>query len=201
MAGPSARPRAPASEPNSPEVEAEFAATDEATVAEILDGELFAMPRPRPRHARIATRLVRRLGAFDDDPGDPGGWVLLLEPEVHLGPKPDKLVPDIAGWRRERLPPSVFDDEAPGQLTIAPDWACEVLSDRTERIDRGKKMRIYRREGVGHVWLISPTLETLEVYRLDAAKWTLLETFEGVAVVRAEPFEAIELPLAALWAR
>jgi len=201
MAGSSARPASDPSAPNDPAVEAAFESTPGTLTAEILDGELHALPRPRPRHARTATRLVGRLGPFDDDPGEPGGWVLLAEPELHLGPKPDKVVPDIAGWRRARLPGSVFDENAPGQLTIAPDWICEVLSDRTERLDRGKKMRIYRREGVKHVWLISPTLETLEVYRLDAGQWTLHETFEGNAVVRAEPFDALELPLASLWAR
>lgn len=170
-------------------------------LAEILDGELHTMPRPRPRHSRAATRLARRLGPYDDEPGEPGGWVLLIEPELHLGPKPDKIVPDIAGWRRERLPSAVFDHDAPAAVTIAPDWTCEVLSDRTERLDRGKKMRIYRREGVCHVWLLSPTLETLEVYRLDAGKWTLVETFEGDATVRAEPFDAIELSLGHLWGR
>jgi len=173
----------------------------DGVIAEILDGELHTMPRPRPRHGRAATRLIGRLRPFDDDPGDPGGWVLLIEPELHLGARPDKVVPDVAGWERSRLPSSVFDDDAPGVLTVAPDWVCEVLSDRTERVDRGIKMRIYRREGVRFVWLLSPTLETLEVYRLDAGNWTLVETFEGGAVVRAEPFEAIELSLSALWAR
>jgi Uma2 family endonuclease len=201
MASSSARPASDPNAPNASEVEAAFEAAPNTVVAEILDGELHTMPRPRPRHARTATRLVGRLRPFDDDPGEPGGWVLLLEPEIHLGPKPDKVVPDVAGWRRERIPESVFDDDAPGHLTMAPDWTCEVLSDRTERIDRGKKMRIYRREGVRHVWLLSPTLQTLEVYRLDGGNWTLVETFEGEAVVRAEPFDAIELALSALWAR
>lgn len=197
----SARPASDPNAPNDPAVEAAFEATPETMTAEILDGELHALPRPRPRHARAATRVARTLGPFDDDPGEPGGWVILTEPELHLGPKPDKLVPDVAGWRRDRLPSSVFDESAPAHISIAPDWACEVLSDRTERIDRGTKMRLYRREGVKHVWLDSPTLQTLEVYRLDDGKWTLVETFEGEAVVRAEPFDAIELPLAALWAR
>jgi Uma2 family endonuclease len=201
MTDPSRAARTDPRAPNDAEVEAAFEAAPPTEVAEILDGELSLMPRPRPRHARAATRIAGRLRPFDDDPGEPGGWVLLLEPEVHLGPKPDKLVPDVAGWRRARLPSSVFDDDAPAALTIAPDWLCEVLSDRTERIDRGKKMRIYRREGVRHVWLVSPTLETLEVYRLDAGVWSLLETFEGAAVVRAEPFDAIELDLSSLWAR
>lgn len=201
MAGSSVRPVAGPDTPNDPEVEAAYHSAPDILVAEILDGELHTMPRPRPLHARAATRLVRRLGAFDDDPGDPGGWVILLEPELHLGPKPDKIVPDLAGWRRERLPQSVFSDEAPAALTIVPDWACEVLSDRTERVDRGKKMPIYRREEVRHVWLLNATLQTLEVYRLDAGQWILVETFEGDASVRAEPFEAVELPLAMIWAR
>jgi Uma2 family endonuclease len=201
MARSPARPSTHPGAPNDPEVEAAFLAVPETMVAEILDGELHTMPRPRPRHARVATRLVGRLRPFDDDPGEPGGWVILLEPELHLGPGPDKVVPDVAGWRRERLPPSVFDDEAPAAVTIAPDWACEVLSDRTERVDRGKKMRVYRREGVRHLWLLSPALQTLEVYRLDAGNWTLLETFEGDAIARVEPFEEIDLHLSALWAR
>lgn len=201
MAGPLARPRSTSSAPNDPEVEAAFEAVPETMTAEILDGELHSMPRPRPRHARAATRLVRRLGPFDDDPGQPGGWVLLIEPELHLGPNPDKMVPDIAGWKRDRLAGSVFDDDAPAAIATVPDWTCEVLSERTERVDRGTKMRIYRREGVRHVWLLSPTLQTLEVYRLDAGNWTLVETFEGDAVVRAEPFDAMELPLSTLWAR
>jgi len=200
MAGSSARPVSGVV-PNEPHVEAAFQAVPETAVAEILDGELFAMPRPRPRHARVATRLAGRLRPFDDPPDGPGPWVLLLEPELHLGGQPDKVVPDIAGWRREHLPASVFDDDALGAITIAPDWICEVLSEHTERVDRGKKMRIYRREGVRHVWLISATLQTLEVYRLDEGNWTLVETFEGDADVRAEPFDAIDLSLSALWAR
>ena len=89
--------------------------------------------------------------------------------------------------------------DAPANFEIAPDWVCEILSPRTEAIDRGKKMRIYRRESVRHTWLINPVTRTLEVYRLDAGKWTLVDTFEGDAIVRAEPFEAIELALTLLW--
>lgn len=201
MPGPLARRASPPDAPNDPEVEAAFAAVPATMVAEILDGELHTMPRPRPRHARAATRLVRHLGPFDDDPGQPGGWVLLLEPELHVGPKPDKLVPDIAGWRRDRLPAAVFADDASGAIEVAPDWVCEVLSPRTERTDRGTKMRIYRREGVRHVWLVNPTLETLEVYRLEGDHFGLVETHEGDAVARVEPFEAIELSLSTLWTR
>ena len=187
--------------PNDPAVEAAFEAADETQVAEILDGELHLMSRPRPRHARAATRLAGRLRPFDDDPGDPGGWTILIEPEVHLGPKPDKMVPDLAGWRRPRLPASVFAEDAPAGIRVAADWVCEVLSPTTERIDRSKKMRIYRREGVGHVWIANPIAETLEVYRREGDKWLLVDTFEGDAIVRAEPFDAIELALAPIWGR
>jgi Uma2 family endonuclease len=127
--------------------------------------------------------------------------VILDEPELHLGPKPDKLVPDLAGWRRERMPDAVGPIDAPPSYDMAPDWVCEILSPATEALDRGKKMRIYRREGVGHAWLINPITRTLEVYRLEGGRWVLVETFEDNDVVRAEPFDAIELSLAVLWER
>ena len=92
----------------------------------------------------------------------------------------------------------VNDDEVP-YYDVAPDWVCEILSPSTEAIDRGRKMRIYRREGVGQVWLINPMTKTLEVYRLEAGRWILLDTFEDDAVVRAEPFDAVELSLSVLW--
>jgi Uma2 family endonuclease len=122
--------------------------------------------------------------------------VLLDEPELHLGAEPDILVPDLAGWRREHLP------ELPDTpfLTVAPDWACEVLSPSTEDIDRVEKLPVYAREGVAHVWLLDPVLRTLEVFRLDGATYRLISTWRADAKVRAEPFDAIELPLASLWA-
>ncbi len=133
--------------------------------------------------------------------GGPGGWIILDEPELWLGPGPDKLVPDLAGWRRERMPDAVGDESSPAYYDIAPDWICEVISPATERRDRGSKMRIYRREAVAFVWLINPLQQTLEVYRLDRGRWTLLETYEGDEKVRAEPFEAVEVQLGLLWGR
>ncbi len=173
----------------------------ENQVAEILDGELVLMPRPHRRHVRASSRLDKRLGPFDDpDDGDPGGWVILVEPELRLGRKPDVVVPDLAGWRRERVTPDFFADEMPPYFDLAPDWVCEVLSPSTQRIDRGKKRRIYRRERVGHLWLLDPVERALEVYRLADGRWLELDTYEGEVLVRAEPFDAIELSLAALWA-
>jgi Uma2 family endonuclease len=182
---------------NAPDVEAAFQAAPSERVAEILDGDLHTSPRPHLRHARAASRLGGALDPFDRDVGGPGGWVILDEPELHLSPRPDKIVPDLAGWRRARMP-ELPDDAA---VRLAPDWVCEVLSEHTEAVDRGAKLRIYRREKVGHAWLVSPALRTLEVYRLQAGNWVLVETFEGNARIRAESFDAIELDLGTLWAR
>jgi Uma2 family endonuclease len=163
-------------------------------VAEILDGELHTTPRPALRHARVATVLGADLGnPFDRGRGGPGGWLLLHEPELHL--QSDVVVPDLAGWRRTRLP-AVPD--APF-LTVAPDWVCEVVSPSTERIDRTIKLAIYAREKVPHVWLINPAAETLEVLSLSADRWTLLAAHAGAVVVRAEPFDAVDLDLSTLW--
>jgi Uma2 family endonuclease len=133
--------------------------------------------------------------------GGPGGWVLIDEPELHLGPRPDKLVPDLAGWRRERLPDAVGGDEAPAHYDLVPDWACEVLSERTRSRDKGQKMRIYAREGVRHLWHVDPVAHTLDIFRLVEGDWLHVQSFSGEARVRAEPFDAVELELALVWSR
>jgi Uma2 family endonuclease len=166
----------------------------ENKVAEILDGELVLSPRPALRHARASSRLGGHLdGPFDRGRGGPGGWLVLDEPELHLGEH--VLVPDLAGWRRERLP-SVPD--APW-IDLAPDWVCEVLSPSTARIDRGRKLRIYAEAAVSHLWLLDPLEQTLEVLRLRDGAWTIVDVLTGKATVRAVPFDAIELELGELW--
>jgi Uma2 family endonuclease len=179
-----------------PEVLEAYKNAPDNVVAEVLDGELSLMPRPRPRHAKASARLAGALRGFHDpDEGDPGGWVVLIEPELHLGPRPDIVDPDLAAWREERLP----EEPETAAIRLPPDWVCEILSDATEALDRGKKRRIYRREGVRHLWLCDPRIQTLEVYRLDNGRWAELDTFEGSARVRAEPFDAIELDLGRVW--
>lgn len=192
-------------EPRFPNLRADVVAgylnAPDTMVAEVIDGELFVMPRPRRQHARAAGKLGGKLdGPFDEGRGGPGGWVFLPEPELHLGRKPDIVVPDLVGWRRDRLPEDFMADEAPAAIDLAPDWVCEVLSEGTEAKDRGKKRRVYRRERVGHYWLVDPRDKSLEVYRLVEGKWLEVDTYEGDVVVRAEPFDAIELELATLWA-
>lgn len=166
-------------------------------IAEIINGTLYAQARPRSRHARSASRLGAVLdGPFDRGSGGPGGWVILDEPEFHLGVDPDVLVPDLAGWRRERMPE--MPDVA--AFTLAPDWVCEVLSPSTADLDRAEKVPIYAHERVGHVWLVDPLLRTLEVLRLDGPTYRVVIAVRGETRVRAEPFEALELELALLWA-
>ena len=155
------------------------------------------MPRPRPRHQSVAGRLRRRLGAFDDpDAGDPGGWIILPEPELHLSDVDRPVVPDISGWRLARVPNDFLESTV---ITLAPDWVCEVLSDRTRGIDRVKKQRIYHRAQVSHVWHVDPEAQTFEVFRREPESWTLALEAGGEERVRAEPFEAVELDLARLW--
>jgi Uma2 family endonuclease len=163
-------------------------------IGEIVDGQLYASPRPALPHAVAHSALNSELGApFQFGRGGPGGWWILVEPELHLGA--DVLVPDVAGWRRERLA-SVPDAPA---MTLAPDWVCEILSPSTERMDRVKKLPAYARHGVGHAWLINPATRTLEVFRRDGGSWVLVATHADDAVVRAEPFDAIEIDLLHLW--
>ena len=200
MSGDAARPIDPEFPRLAPDVVEGYRNAPETVLAEIIDGELSLLPRPRPRHAHGATRLAGRLSSFGDPRGDdPGGWIILVEPELHLGERPDALVPDLAGWRRERAPADFLDPVRNG-LALAPDWCCEVLSPSTEKLDRGRKLAIYHREGVGHVWLVSPVMQTVEVLRRQDIGWGLVATFEGDAVVRAEPFDAVPLDLAGLWA-
>lgn len=165
-------------------------------VAEILDGELFATPRPAFPHAQASSALRGALDPFDrriGGPGGPGGWWILFEPELHFGT--DVLVPDLAGWRRERMPvlPNVTYAE------LAPDWVCEIVSPSTARVDRVRKVPIYAREGVSHLWLVDPLQQILEVFRLEERHWVLVNTHGGADLVRAEPFAALELDMSRWW--
>jgi Uma2 family endonuclease len=163
-------------------------------VAEILNGELHASPRPAGPHTIAASVLGGRLvPPFLEGRGGPGGWWITVEPEVHLGG--DVLVPDLAGWRRTRLPRYPRG----AYCAVAPDWVCEVLSPSTSQLDRARKLAIYAREGVGHAWLIDPLARTLEVLRLENGRWTILAVHARGDAVRAEPFTEIELELSSLW--
>ncbi len=168
----------------------------EQLVAEIIGGELRLSPRPGGPHTAVASMLGYVLGPpFHIGNSGPGGWIILDEPELHLGE--DVVVPDLAGWRTHRL--SEVPDDA--FFTLAPDWACEILSRSTAVHDRSEKLPIYAAAGVAHAWLVDPLQRTLEVLRLHESKWLIVAIHRGDARVRAEPFDAIEIDLGLIWAK
>jgi len=165
-------------------------------VGELVDGVLHTSPRPAAPHAVAASVVGRDVSsAYHRRPGgaDPGGWWILAEPQLHLGD--DALIPDVGGWRRERLP-SIRGVVA---FTLAPDWVCEVLSPSTEAWDRATKMFRYARAGVAHLWFVDPIARRLEVYALHDGRWVVLAVHVGDARVRAKPFDAVEIDLGAWW--
>lgn len=182
-----------------PATYADLQAVPPHLVAEILCGRLVTHPRPAPRHTTAASRLGGILGAsFDWGDDGPGGWWILDEPELHLAD--DVAVPDIAGWRRERMP------ELPetAYFALPPDWVCEIISPSTERYDRGEKRDIYARHGVKHLWLLDPVQKLLETFELRDGRWLLLATWtEGddapERTAAAPPFDGAPFVLGKLW--
>lgn len=164
-------------------------------VGEIVHGVLHSHPRPAPGHALSASSIGFSLGSpFHHGRGGPGGWWIIDEPECHLGPH--VLVPDLAGWRRERMP--TLPETA--WFGLAPDWVCEILSPGTARLDRVQKMPIYAEAGVEHRWLVDPELRTLEAYTREGQRWYLSGSHADQDKVRVVPFDAIELELGLFWA-
>ena len=163
-------------------------------VAEIVRGALHLQPRPASRHTLAGSSLGIEIGGpFQRGRGGPGGWWILDEPELHFGG--DILVPDLAGWRRERMP------EYPDTpwFTLAPDWVCEILSPSTRKLDLEEKRPIYAREGVSHLWFVDPAARTLEAFALEGGAWTPAGAARENEPVRLPPFEAVTFPLGALW--
>lgn len=171
-----------------------YRALPEGTKAEIVDGEVRVLPRPRPVHVRatsvLGARLLRSFG-WDSDDG-PGGWVILIEPELRLG---DEIrAPDLAGWRLER-----YAEPADNPIELVPDWICEVLSPTTARADRTEKMPLFAAHGVDYLWIVDPNMETLEVYRREGSVWVVSSTHGADDRAYPEPFGEVPLDLAALW--
>lgn len=188
--------RGAAAKPRRPATYDDIAELPEGVVGEIIDGKLVTHPRPAPPHAWSSSTLTTLLhGPFALGINGPGGWVILDEPEIQFADH--TLVPDLAGWRVERLPTL----PETGPLRTVPDWVCEILSPSTESNDRRRKLRIYREHEVGHVWLLNPLSRTLEVLRWQSGSWLIAGTYGNDDVVRAEPFAAVEVPLRLVWAQ
>ncbi len=163
-------------------------------VAEIVDGRLYTHSRPAPPYAIAGSGLRMLVGPpFHFGNGGPGGWWILHEPELHFGD--DVVVPDIAGWRRERMP--LMPKEA--YFTLAPDWVCEVLSPSTRKLGLGGKWAVYARAGVGYHWFVDPDARSLETYQLHDTEWVLIDRLYEDASVSLPPYEAIHFSLADLW--
>lgn len=173
-------------------------ALPEGLTGEILDGQLYTQPRPSLEHGYTETSLAGELvNPFQRGRGGPGGWLIVIEPELHFIWDTEVDVPDLAGWRRERLPAL---PRAEHRALVVPDWVCEVLSPSTESKDRDVKMPIYARFGVAHAWLVDPRGHTLEAYALEDGAWRRIGRFAGGARVSVPPFEAVTIHLDDLWA-
>ncbi len=167
----------------------------ENMTGELIDGELIVTPRPSRKHIYAASALQIEAGSAYQfgRGGGPGGWIILLEPEIMLGG--NILVPDLAGWRRERFPVA----EETNWIAVPPDWVCEVISPGTIRLDKIRKMSLYGQHRVQYLWLIDPVARTLDVFRLETEKWVVAGFFAHDDKVRAEPFQEVEFELSNLW--
>lgn len=176
---------------------ADLLALPEDSRAEVIAGEVIASPSPLPRHSHVQGSARNFIGGpFQDDDGrgGPGGWWIFVEVDVALGPH-DIVRPDLAGWRRHRLP-------RPGAvrpIEVVPDWICEILSPSTAARDRVHKRALYARASVPHYWLIDPDARVLEALTLQAGAWLEAGVLDDTAVARIAPFEAIELEVGRLF--
>lgn len=171
-------------------------ALPEGLTGELINGQIHTQPRPAGPHANAASVLEMDIGsAYHRGRGGPGGWWIIMEPEIHFLRDVEVMVPDLAGWRRNRMP-SIPRDQ---RFEVVPDWVCEVLSFSTESKDRKHKMPLYGSYGVAYAWLVDPLARTLEAYENRNGKWIALGAFKDTETVCVPPFEALTIPLADLW--
>lgn len=171
-------------------------ALPEGLTGEILNGQLHTQPRPSWAHGRASDRLNRSIGrSFDDALDGPGGWWIVAEPEVHFVRDRAVAVPDLAGWRRQRMP----NPPEGHRVEVVPDWICEIMSPSTASKDREIKMPLYAHYGVQYAWLVDPKARTLEAYQLEGGAWREIGRFTGADQVAVPPFEALTLDLSGLW--
>lgn len=169
----------------------------ENVVGEIINGQLYIRRRPAGPHALACMFLLIDIGsAYHKGRGGPGGWWIIVEPEIHFIRDTEVLVPDLAGWRRERLPCMMGDH----RFEVVPDWVCEILSPSTARDDRVTKMPVYARYGVPYLWLVDPLARSLEAFALEQGRWVVVGLYGDQAEANIPPFQEIALQLADLWA-
>jgi Uma2 family endonuclease len=167
----------------------------EILIGEIIDGQLHTHPRPGGKHILISSNVGSELhGPFQKGKNGPGGWWILQEPEVHLSLDNEVAVPDLAGWRKERLP------EIPEshKFTVIPYWICEIFSPATETFDRQVKMPLYARYAIRFLWLIHPINKTLEAFHLVDTEYSLQGVYKSGDKLSIMPFQDIELKVSDL---
>ena len=174
---------------------------------ELIEGALYAHPRPALPHAEAGSGIHGDLWSSygrKRKPTGPGGWIILYEPELHLGllrgqprAKDTVVVPDLAGWRRDRVPrlPKA------AAVTTRPDWVCEILSTGRRAHDRVLKLHVYATSGIPWYWLVDPLERTVEVLRLDpeTALYTTVHTHAGGGPIQAPPFDAVAFDTEEWW--
>jgi Uma2 family endonuclease len=165
-------------------------------VGEIIEGVLYTMTKPRSRHQRTGLEIGSGLlGPFDHGRSGPGGWWIITEPGIELPNDTKEISPDVAGWRRERMPELPVDEP----IRIVPDWVCEILPKHTRRHDQLIKMPYYARVGVAYAWLVDIEARVLTAHRLDSGAWRTIGTHSDETEARIEPFDIVPLSVADWW--
>ncbi|MCB4802431.1 Uma2 family endonuclease [Methylobacterium brachiatum] len=169
---------------------ADLEAVPDHLVAEIIDGIVETHGPLPPVQGAAAFSLAAILGSHTPRRrDDPDAWIDMSKPELRFGPQ--VVVPDLAGWRRERMP----TEPADAFIETSPDWVCEILSPSTIRLDRGRKRRIYGEAGVKFLWLLDSAAGVLEGFALTDGRWLLLDTVLRGETVAIPPFDAVPFPL------
>jgi Uma2 family endonuclease len=181
---------------NKPATLADLDALPPGVVGEIIEGVLYTMTKPRAPHQRTTRTIGGRIGdPFDHGRGGPGGWWILTEPGIEFPDDTKELSPDVAGWRRERLPR--LPRKAP--IRVVPDWVCEILSPTTRRHDLLRKLPYYAKVGVSALWLVDIEARVLTAQRLESGHWVTIGSYAEETEVRIEPFDAVPLDIASWW--
>jgi Uma2 family endonuclease len=165
-------------------------------VGEIIEGVLYTMTKPRAPHQRATRAIGGTIGApFDDGRDGPGGWWILTEPGIELPSDTKEISPDVAGWRRERMPELPVDEP----IRVVPDWVCEILSPTMRRHDQGVKVPYYAKVGVPFLWLVDVEARVLTVHRLEAGDWRIIGAYGVESEARIAPFDAVPLSVVDWW--
>ncbi|MFO0608824.1 MAG: Uma2 family endonuclease [Polyangiales bacterium] len=164
---------------------------------EIIDGVFYAMTRPRGFHQNVAGEITSELrGPFQKGRGGPGGWWILPEPGIEF-PNSPEVSPDVAGWKRERMPAMPREKS----ITVAPDWVCEVLSNTTRRHDLRTKKPFYARMGVAWMWVVDPDAMLVTAHRNEGWQWVEVGAWADEKDARIPPFEAAVVDVSEWWVR